>query len=276
MSTDAEILKLRILLSFLRNDETCTVTGISRTLGESKQNVSRSIIRLEEEGLIDRKNTRHPCLTDKGRKRAEYYSERINISLNHLMYEGVGIENARNDACRWALYNSDETMDVIRSAEKKYAAKLELRDRMHFTGADLCRKLADGEYQLPFIIYREHVSNGTNISMANRGFEHPCTLIVKNSVGTLLLKATRIEAASGYSGKLMSGTVKTLKYFDNGSFISAEKSGEVLSMPMDAVSFVNIGEGIGQVLHGTLCLKMQCTAGSVHMPESTAIFTVLL
>lgn len=276
LSDAMEILRLRILQSFLKDDETCTVMGISRTLGETKQTVSRIIIGLEKEGLIDRSNLRHPVLTEKGREVAQKYSERINISLNHLMYEGVNVESAKSDAYRWALYNSEDTMDVIRSSEKKYRAKYDLRDENHFSGSLLCKKLEDGEYQLPFIIYREHVHNGTNVSMANKGFEHPCTLIVKNGVGMLHLKSIKIQEISASTGKPISGSVQTLKYLDKGNFIGAEKSGDVLSFPISAVNFVNIGEGIGQVLHGTLTLKMQCSVGENHMPESTAIFTILI
>lgn len=276
LSEEMEILRLRILLSFLKEDETCTVMGISRTLGETKQTVSRIIIGLEKEGLADRSNLRHPVLTQKGREAALRYSERINISLNHLMYEGVNVESAKSDAYRWALYNTEDTMEVIRSCEKKNRAKYDLRDEKRFTGAMLCKKLQDGEYQLPFIIYREHVHNGTNVSMANRGFEHPCVLTVKNSIGTIHLRAIKLQELSPSTGKLIVGSVETLKYLENGNFIGAERSGDVFSLPISAVNFINIGEGIGQVLHGTLTLRMQCNVGQKHMPESAAIFTILI
>ena len=46
-------------------------------------------------------------------------------------------------------------------------------------GAALCKKLKDGCYSLPFLIFREHIKDGSNLSMANEGFEHPCSLYVK-------------------------------------------------------------------------------------------------
>ena len=55
----ASVLQLRVLLSFLKEDhETCTVTGISKTLGEEKYTVSRVVAALEKEGLIDRSDSR--------------------------------------------------------------------------------------------------------------------------------------------------------------------------------------------------------------------------
>ena len=38
----------------------------------------------------------------------------------------------------------------------------------------------------------------------------------------------------------------------------------------------NRGSGTDQILHGSVCLKMKCSVGFMHMPESTAIFTVLI
>lgn len=277
MLRSSEILRLRVLLAFLKEDkETCTVVGIARTLNETKQTISRIVIALEKEGLIDRSNMRHPVLTDEGRQKALLYEERINISLDHLIYEGVNIESAKSDAYCWALYNTNETMEVIRSAQEQYRVKYELRNQTRFSGAALCKKLKDGDYRFPFIMYREHVKNGNNISMSNAGFEHPCVLSVRNGVGTIQLKAVDVSANSAATGKLMHGRIKSLKYFDSGNYIGADQSGNIISFPASVLSFVNIGEGIGQILHGIVCLKMQCSIGVVHMPESTAIFTILI
>ena len=92
MSDIPDILRLRVLLAFLKEDrETCTVTGISRTLGEEKYKISRIVIGLEKDGLIDRSDQRHPVLTKVGKKTAEQCAERIRISLSHLLYEGVDL-----------------------------------------------------------------------------------------------------------------------------------------------------------------------------------------
>ncbi|MDE7157683.1 MAG: hypothetical protein K2O02_07000 [Lachnospiraceae bacterium] len=277
MPDTPEILRLRVLLCFLSEDETdCTVMEIARTLREEHYSISRAIAALEKDGLISKEQPRKPHLTEKGRQQAQRYAERINITTSHLLYEGVNMESAANDAYYWALYNTDETMDVIRSAEEKYRVKYELRDQKQFSGAILCRMLKDGEYQFPFIIYRENAKNGSNISMANEGFEHPCVLSIKDGKGLLRIKALDISANSAVSGKRMRGHVESLKYFDSGSYVNADRSGYVLSIPASAFTFKNIGEGIGQILHGQVCMKIRCSVGVVHMPESTAIFTMLI
>ena len=277
MEDHSKIFRLRVLLCFLRfAPSDCTVTAISRTLGEEKYSVSRAITALEKQGYIDRTDARNPVLTERGCMVARYYSERLEITLNHLLYEGVDMESAKKDAFVWALYCTDSTMEVVRATEERYRVKYELRDQKQLGGALLCKKLKDGCYTFPFLIFREHIKNGSNLSMANEGFEHPCSLYVKKGVGTVQLRAVPISAKSGLSGKLMSGCVKTIRYFDAGRFIRAEQNGQIFSFPADVLHFVNVGSNAGQILHGSVCLQMECSVGPIHMPESAAIFSMLI
>ena len=277
MEDNTKILKLRVLLCFLRfSPEDCNVTGISRTLGEEKYSVSRAVASLEKNGYISRENARNPKLTEKGREAAEKYSERLEITLNHLLYEGVDLESAQKDAFVWALYCTDSTLDAVRATEERYRVKYELRELKQFSGSALCKKLKDGCYPIPFLIFREHIKNGSNLSMANEGFEHPCNLYVKNGVGTVHLRAVSLSAKSGLSGKLMSGRVKTIRYFDSGRFVAAESNGQIFSFPADVLQFVNVGANAGQILHGSVCLQIECSVGLIHMPESVAIFSMLV
>lgn len=277
MEEVAKILKLRVLLCFLRSDpEDCTVTGISRTLGEEKYSVSRAIASLEKDGYVSREDVRNPIITELGYKAATRYAERLEITLNHLLYEGVDLESAQRDAFYWALYCTDSTMDAVRATEERYRVKYELRDKKQFSGAELCRHLKNGSYQFPFLIFREHIKNGSNLSMANEGFEHPCSLIIENGIGTVQLRARPVSAKSRVSGKLMNGKVQSIRYFSAGRYISAESNGQVFSLPADALQFVNVGSGTGQILHGSVCIQAECSVGILHMPESTAIFTILI
>ena len=48
MSESLDVLKLRVLLCFLNEEQkTCTVTGLAGVLGEGKQKVSRMLMALE-------------------------------------------------------------------------------------------------------------------------------------------------------------------------------------------------------------------------------------
>lgn len=277
MSENIDILKLRILLCFYNEDVgNCNVTNIARTLGIEKYTVSRMLKALEQEGLINRSNSRMPILTEYGLQEAQKYAERIKITTNHLRYEGVDSDSAQRDAMYWALYNSERTMDAIRATEEQYRVKYELRDEKMFTGRKLCKKMQDGVYQFPFLIYREHALNGNNLSMANSAFENPCTLSVKNGVGMVKLWTKSVTAKSPATGKMMCGQIKTLRYLDHGTYVNAEIHGNVISFPADVLQFVNIGSKEGQILHGSVFLQMESNADKMHMPEVAAILTILI
>lgn len=167
-------------------------------------------------------------------------------------------------------------MDVIRESEERYRVKYTMRDQKKFSGAELCHKLKNGRYSFPFLIYREQMKDGRLLSMANEGFEHPCVLNVEDGVGELQLHAIPMGAKSRMTGDFMKGKVTNLQYFESGRFVSVESNGHVYSILAAALSFVNIGKGIGQVLHGTVGLQMDCSVGIIHMPTSKAMFTILI
>ena len=272
-----EILKMRVLLSFLSEDaKTCTVTGLSDALGVGKQKMHRLMASLEREGLLDRSDARRPVLTGEGQKQAAFYERRYHIVLDHLLYEGLNIDDAEHDAYYWARYSSDGGMKIIESAEQRYHAKYALRRQAQFDGAALCRCFEDGEYEFPFLFYRETVVDGSNLSMANGAFAQPCRLAVKDGVGTIILQPLELESVSPLTGRPMHGRVRNLQYLENGEFHAAREAERRLCFPASALRFWNIGANMGQILHGSVCLKMQASVGTNHMPESTAIFTILI
>ena len=277
MPESLEILKMRVLICFLNeNARICTVTGLATMFGEGKQKMHRIFATLEKEGLLNRSNPRSPVLTELGREKAHYYENRINIVLNHLLYEGLDMDNAEHDAYAWALFSSDKGMEIIKSSEQRYRAKYELRKREQFDGTELCKHLHDGEYRLPFLIYKEHMTDGNNLSMSNSGFEHPCILTVTNGEGTIQLRPKEIWARSQMTGQEMIGRVRMLMYWDGMTFRNAETVNGMLTFPASTLSFLNIGSGMEQILHGSVCLKMLCSVGTNHMPEATAIFAAML
>lgn len=278
MPESLEILKMRALIYFLNEDPAlCTVTGLADILGEGKQKISRLLMSLEKEGLLDRSDLRRPRLTRAGREQAAYYEKRTNIVLNHLLYEGLDLNDAEHDAYAWARFSSERGMEIIKSSEQRYRAKYELRRQKEFGGEELCRHLADGEYSFPFLIYRETVRGGTNLSMANEGFRHPCVLRVADGRGQIVLQPVDLSAKSPLTERKMNGRVRKLTILQpDGVFMRAEENGENLAFSADVLHFLNIGAGMGQILHGSVCIRMQCSVGTMHMPESTAIFTIMI
>lgn len=257
-------------------DSKCTVTGISRTLQEEKYVISRTMIRMEQEGLIDRTDIRAPHLTEKGRIEAERYQDRVGVVLNHLLHAGLHLEHANKDACVCALHCSDEMIDMIRTNDERFRIKRALKEKKVFDGAVLCEHMNNGTYTFPFMIYRERAKGNEVLSMANEGFEHPCTLHIQDGKGIIQLHILPVSAKSAASKLPMSGKVSKFAYFDAGQFVSAEFHGDIISFPASALRFTNVGEGMGQVLHGSVCLRLQCSVGIAHMPEARALFTILI
>ena len=214
MSDSAEILKLRVLLTLYQmDDESRTVMNISRMLGEEHYAISRIISGYEKEGYVERKMPRKLQLTEKGITQAKKYSQRMELTLNHLLYEGVSMENARNNAYHWALNNTDETMAVIANAEVKYRVKYELRDRKRFTGNEFCKKMHDGTYRFPFIIYKEQMGKNQNSNISSKMFKVNNHAISKNTYN-IRMKYSRGQQIKNefslisYNG--MTGVITTL------------------------------------------------------------------
>lgn len=276
MLESADMIRLRTLLCFLNEEEDCNVTNIARTLGVEKYLISRALSALEKDGLVDRRNPRMPVLTANGRDKAEMYASRVKVTTNHLIYEGVNIKDAREDALIWALYGSEEALKVFYSSADIYQIKYEMRDQKNFSGETLCKKMEDGIYEVPFLFYREHIHENNNLSMANMGFHQPCILHVQDGKGTIQLHIKEVVKKSFGSGNVQSGHVKNFKYYHDGYYTNAEVNGNILSFSAGALNFINIGTGVGQVLHGSVCVEMECTVRDAYMPRSKAIFTIML
>ena len=78
-------------------------------------------------------------------------------------------------------------MDRLAEQESRMHIKEIFAGRRDCHGGDICNYLSDGSYYFPFIIYREQIKNHNNLSMANRGFENPCEVIVKDHEGLVYL-----------------------------------------------------------------------------------------
>lgn len=277
MSGSLEVLKLRVLLCFLRADPVeCTVTGISRMLHEEKYKVSRAMMALERDGFVDRSQARQPLLTESGRQEGERYAQRVETSLSHLLSEGISPENAQQDAYHWALFCSEQTMDAVRAMAEPNRVKAGLGNRRQFGGAILCRKMMDGCYRFPFFLYRQQVENGSNLSVFNHGFQRPCTLCVKNGQGVVRLQAVPRHPCTCSHRAWQYGNMHHVKYLCAGRYVGAESVGGVFSIPAHVLHFENIGSGAGQVLHGSVCLRVGCWRRDQLMPEQDVIFTILV
>lgn len=273
----SKILKLRVLLCFTSEDKkNCTVTGIAKMLGEEKYTISRIFSAMEQEGLLNKQNTRSPSLTLEGIKLASYYAERVNCITECLIQKGVDIIHATQDALYGALYCSDAVMELLWDLQTRQHLKQPIKNQMQINGAALCRKMSDGAYSFNFVIYKERSENGSLLSAANRRFENPCIISVSKGVGILHMYVNKVPFYFVSDGTQISHRVSSVMYYDCGKYMAAEKRGNVFSIPMAALIFTGVNSRKENFLHGSVQIKLVYSVGGTARSESVGIFTMII
>lgn len=265
MSYKNDVLNLRIMLCLLNstNDSKATVTKIAKTLGREKYQITRALSSLEKDGYVYKTPERRPLLTSAGRLKAEEYKERTDIAASHLTYEGLDIENAKSDSFHWALYGSDKSIEVIKKTEAKYTIKHAAKSKHDFGGDFVCKKMRNGAYDLPFALYTADIGSDGNLSALRDEFDGCCTLKIEDENAAVQIRLADIAAdSSGITG---------VEYSDGFDFISAEKYANVFSFPILSMRFFNIGSGDGQIISGSIMLRIKCKNAS-----ETVLFTLFI
>ena len=270
--------QIQLLLYYLEAEpKKRTVTDSARILGTTKWAVTRALDALEKQDVVERQENRKTVLTASGKKLAEKCRGQMKILEQYMQYQDIPPAQIKENALRALSAGfSDEFMDRLAEQEGRMRLKEIFAGRRDFHGGDICNYLKDGSYYFPFIIYREQIKNHNNLSMANKGFENPCELIVKDHEGIIYLAVKTVSAESMSSGKKMEGRVNKMQYLYDGEFRDGGIDGRYVYFPVTALNFIAMGKGRDTLLHGSVCLKMQCSVGDMHMPESTAIFTMFI
>ena len=270
--------QIQLLLYYLEAEpKKRTVTDSARILGTTKWAVTRALDALEKQDVVERQGNRKTVLTASGKKLAEKCRGQMKILEQYMQYQDIPPAQIKENALRALSAGfSDEFMDRLAEQEGRMRLKEIFAGRRDFHGGDICNYLKDGSYYFPFIIYREQIKNHNNLSMANKGFENPCELIVKDHEGLIYLAVKTVSAESMSSGKKMEGRVNKMQYLYDGEFRDGGIDGRYVYFPVTALNFIAMGKGRDTLLHGSVCLKMQCSVGDMHMPESTAIFTMFI
>ena len=270
--------QIQLLLYYLEAEpKKRTVTDSARILGTTKWAVTRALDALEKLALMERVEGRKSVLTTAGKRTAQQLLHQRKILEQYMQYRDIPPAQIKENALRALSAGfSDEFMDRLAEQEGRMRLKEIFAGHRDFHGGDICNYLKDGSYYFPFIIYREQIKNHNNLSMANRGFENPCELIVKDHEGLVYLAVKTVSAESMSSGKKMEGRVNKMQYLYDGEFRDGGIDGRYVYFPVTALNFIAMGKGRDTLLHGSVCLKMQCSVGDMHMPESSAIFTMFI
>ena len=283
--------QIQLLLYYLTAEPSKrTVTDSARSLNVSKWVVTRTLDTLEKLNIVERLENRKTVLTvpgvklaeksvltAAGKRTAQELLHQRKILEQYMQYQDIPPAQIKENALRaLAARFSDEFMDRLAEQESRMHIKEIFAGRRDFHGGDICNYLSDGSYYFPFIIYREQIKNHNNLSMANRGFENPCEVIVKDHEGLVYLAAKTVSAQSMSSKNKMEGRIQKLQYLYDGEFRDGGIDGRYVFFPVTALRFISMGKGRDTLLHGSVCLKMQCSVGDMHMPESTAVFTMFI
>lgn len=278
MAEQLNSFQIQLLLYFLETDpKKRTVTDAAKCLGKTKVAITRALDKLEEKNIVERVEGRKTVLTSYGERLAQEMQEKLTMAQRYMQYQDLPPAVAQENAMTMLLAGfTDEFLKRMEEQEERMRIKEFFAGRKCFSGGELCRQLKDGSYMLPFVIYREKMKNGNNLSMANKGFEHPCQLVVKNHVGVVYLAVRTMSEKSAQGGVVLEGRVERMQYEWEDEFVDAGRDGRYIHFPADALNFVSLGSGKEEVLHGSVCLKMKCNVGVFHMPESRAVFTLLV
>ena len=270
--------QIQLLLYYLEAEpKKRTVTDSARILGTTKWAVTRALDALEKQDVVERQENRKTVLTASGKKLAEKCRGQMKILEQYMQYQDIPPVQIKENALRALSAGfSDEFMERLAEQEGRMRLKEIFAGHRDFHGGEICNHLKDGSYYFPFIIYREQIKNHNNLSMANKGFENPCELIVKDHEGLVYLAVKTVSAESMSSGKKMEGRVNKMQYLYDGEFRDGGIDGRYVYFPVTALNFIAMGKGRDTLFHGSVCLKMQCSVGDMHMPESAAIFTMFI
>jgi Mn-dependent DtxR family transcriptional regulator len=275
-TNDLSLLRAKLVLRLIYIKKSggvgSSVTQLSEALGVAKSTVSRAVSRCAEIGVVERYAGKHVMLTDEGVRIGEELEHRCReVKLWLESMSGVAAA-APDDVLHGALSLPDSTVRIIERNERMQRLYRRVGDRAVLSGEDFCAALGDGKYPVSIMCYRTDVGKTRKTpSMANDGIENDGELIIKNNNGMLRFKTRPVEHISSLGGMPIKGRLATLKYPDGSEYKDAQRKGDTYCFPASAMNFVCVS---GRVMQGDIVLKMACSAGTKHMPESESVMEV--
>jgi Mn-dependent DtxR family transcriptional regulator len=261
---DLDLTQLKVLLSLYQaKDGKPLLVRLAKRVGIPDYKMSRVLSQLESKGYLHHDTPHTIVVTPNGKELAKSYLKLIGIAKDILVSStGLPYSEIEEDAIKMAVYCNRTTLET---AEKRLAYK----SRVCHCNNQCCMG-----YDCQFTIYRKSLTRECILSMANSGFLHPCTITMCHGGGEINLKPVPMVRKSRFTGLDMSGQLKSLKYYNGKRFVQAELSEGLVHIPLKycQISVVNSDEK-STILHGSIYIKVSCTVGEMHMPESVAVLT---
>lgn len=273
MKTEMTAVRMRILFCILHmEDKHVNAAGIARGLHISKSTVSRALEYFKKENILKEPGI---SFTAYGRTLVKELWRKKEILQEFLGESGqMNSAMAEEEAISMILCTSERTLDAFVEKIKPKQNNCVLCEIDGFCEKCIDYLLEDGEYEISFTIYKDNSQKHMQVSMANDGFAHPGKMIVKNGVGTIELQSRKVVRPTPFGKGMLAGQVDRVAYLMNHRYETALHDGNYWKFPTSCMKFTyNKGEG---VLMGSTTLKLNCSVGKMYMPESIALFTMIL
>lgn len=273
MKTELTAVRMRILFCILHmKDKNINAAGIARGLHISKSTVSRALEYFQRENILKETGI---SLTTYGRELMKGLWRKKEI-LQEFLSEGGQMNSAmaEEEAINMILCTSEKTLETFIEKIRPRQDNCVLCEIDGFCEKCIDYLLEDGEYEISFTIYKDNSEKHMQVSMANDGFHHPGKMIVKNGVGTIELQSKKVVRPTPFGEGMLAGHVDRVSYLMNHQYENALHDGNYWKFPASCMKFTyNKGEG---VLMGSTTLRLNCSVGKMYMPESIALFTMIL
>ena len=273
MKTELTTIRIKILFVILHDKKRAVKAAtIAQALGVSKSTISRALEYFQKENVVKKEKLQ---LTPIGEGIVTRYWQQKEALIEWLVYSAdMSRIEAEEEALGIILNTKERTLDAwLRSIENGTRNNI-LCEMEGFREKCIDYLLDDGEYDISFTIYKNNVQKYMQVSMANDGFHHPATMYVKNGIGIIRLESKKVVRTNSKTNGLFGGRVNKIAYLQGHHYVDAVHEGNVWRFPISCMSFTyNKGENS---LMGSTMLQFSCSIGNISMPESVALFTMIL
>ncbi|MGL6201040.1 MAG: hypothetical protein ACRC3H_19125 [Lachnospiraceae bacterium] len=257
-----------IELAKLGNERGC-VALIAETCRVNHGSVSRYFKLCTEKGYL----TKEYKFTNAGKTWLNSYIKLIKQLKNYLHRLGIA-DRETSDYIKKMIENLDyHILTSMLRIEQEMRSDFYTEKKSNSSKNFLRGILAYGNHEVYFMLYQQGKQADCDLSMANRGFKKPATLIHNKRGSWLELTICEMSAQSRINMFKLTGRLETLKYEQDGMLQLARIKEDKLRIPLDACNF---RKKSGGELKGVISVMVTCSVGRVHMPESTALLVFWL
>lgn len=264
--TEAQ-LRYILIISALQ-DSSATLPSIAENMGVKKPSACRMIYQLKDMGVLkidERLRFKRFFLTERGNSIAAVL-EHQKYMIYRLLTQTLGTNTEIAQRQTERLIGKIEP-EVVSLIEMKFNGfhEEECYDGRMPTYMSGCNS-SEGSYLIPFKVLK---ADSDMISMGNKGFEHPCSLVFNNEKQEVYLKAKDIFYKS-ILGKCLYGRLNSMKFkeMDSGIFRDAKCQNATYRLPLSEIKCSYDAQG--KVATGTLRIRVRATVGIFHMSEAEA------